>query len=93
MPIQPVPTPRPHAPPTPYRPVPHRRYRVTAAPDWHVERVKQALFSGGIARANKPEHIRNTPGIQVGACGRAGGRGASLLVKCLQLCERVGEGQ
>ena len=43
MPIQPVPTPRPHAPPTPYRPVPHRRYRVTAAPDWHVERVKQAL--------------------------------------------------
>lgn len=25
--------------------------------------VKQALFKGGIARSNKPEHIRNTPGI------------------------------
>ncbi len=26
--------------------------------------VKQALFAGGIARSNKPEGIRNTPGIQ-----------------------------
>jgi hypothetical protein len=26
--------------------------------------VKQALFKGGIGRANKPENIRNTPGIQ-----------------------------
>jgi hypothetical protein len=30
-----------------------------------VERVKQALFGGGIARANKPDGVRNTPGIQV----------------------------
>jgi hypothetical protein len=29
-----------------------------------VAQVKQALFAGGIARSNKPEHIRNTPGIQ-----------------------------
>ena len=41
------------------------RYRVTAYPDWKVERVKQALFGGGIARANKPDGVRNTPGIQV----------------------------
>ncbi|KAL4432226.1 hypothetical protein ABPG77_005988 [Micractinium sp. CCAP 211/92] len=40
------------------------RYRVTAYPDWPVERVKQALFKGGITRANKPEGVRNTPGIQ-----------------------------
>jgi hypothetical protein len=26
--------------------------------------VKRALFDGGIARSNKPEGIRNTPGIQ-----------------------------
>lgn len=37
---------------------------MTAYPDWPVERVKQALFKGGIARANKPEGVRNTPGIQ-----------------------------
>ena len=48
-------------------PPPHGRYRVTAYPDWSVERVKQALFKGGIARANKPEGVRNTPGIQAGA--------------------------
>lgn len=42
-------------------------YRVTARPDWKVAAVKQALFKGGIARANKPEGIRNTPGIQAGA--------------------------
>ena len=40
------------------------RYRVTARPDWTAARVKQALFAGGIARANKPEGVRNTPGIQ-----------------------------
>mmetsp|Transcript_11621 Transcript_11621/g.29693 ORF Transcript_11621/g.29693 Transcript_11621/m.29693 type:complete len:171 (+) Transcript_11621:251-763(+) len=40
------------------------RYRVTAHPDWTVEKVKKALFDGGIARSNKPEGIRNTPGIQ-----------------------------
>ncbi|KAK9807613.1 hypothetical protein WJX72_004150 [[Myrmecia] bisecta] len=40
------------------------RYRVTAYPDWTVAKVKQALWAGGIQRANKPEHKRNTPGIQ-----------------------------
>ena len=40
------------------------RYRVTAYRDWPVHRVKQALFAGGIARANKPDGIRNTPGIR-----------------------------
>ena len=40
------------------------RYRVTARPDWTVARVKQALFAGGIARANAPEGRRSTPGIQ-----------------------------
>ena len=45
------------------------RYRVTAYPDWTVERVKRALFGGGIARANKPEGVRNTPGIQVRPLG------------------------
>ena len=40
------------------------RYRVTAYPDWTAQKVKEALFNGGIARSNKPEHIRNTPGIQ-----------------------------
>lgn len=40
------------------------RYRVTAYPDWTARQVKEALFNGGIARSNKPEGIRNTPGIQ-----------------------------
>lgn len=40
------------------------RYRVTAYPDWTAQQVKEALFKGGIARSNKPENIRNTPGIQ-----------------------------
>lgn len=40
------------------------RYRVTALPEWPVERVKKALFDGGIERANKPEGVRNTPGIR-----------------------------
>lgn len=40
------------------------RYRVTAQPQWPVHKVKQALFDGGIARANKSEGVRNTPGIQ-----------------------------
>ena len=40
------------------------RYRVTAYRDWPVYKVKQALFAGGIARANKPEGVRNTPGIR-----------------------------
>mmetsp|Transcript_34984 Transcript_34984/g.99155 ORF Transcript_34984/g.99155 Transcript_34984/m.99155 type:complete len:176 (+) Transcript_34984:89-616(+) len=40
------------------------RYRVTAHNTWSVEEVKKALFKGGIARSNKPEHVRNTPGIQ-----------------------------
>ena len=40
------------------------RYRVTASREWPVHKVKQALFAGGIARANKPEGIRNTPGIK-----------------------------
>lgn len=66
----PLPTPPSHTPPLPsvYHPTHprHARYRVTAYPDWPVERVKQALFKGGIARANKPEGVRNTPGIQVG---------------------------
>ena len=29
-----------------------------------LSQVKKALFDGGIARANKPEGVRNTPGIQ-----------------------------
>lgn len=29
-----------------------------------MQKVKQALFDGGIARANKPDDVRNTPGIQ-----------------------------
>lgn len=29
-----------------------------------ARQVKQALFDGGISRANKPESVRNTPGIQ-----------------------------
>eukprot|EP00889_Picochlorum_renovo_P003820 jgi/Picre1/30850/NNA_006209.t1 len=40
------------------------RYRVTAYPDWTAQQVKEALFNGGIARSNKPEEVRNTPGIQ-----------------------------
>ena len=40
------------------------RYRVTAYRDWPVQKVKQALFAGGIARANKPDGVRNTPGIR-----------------------------
>ena len=40
------------------------RYRVTAFRDWPVRKVKEALFAGGIARANKPDEIRNTPGIR-----------------------------
>ena len=40
------------------------RYRVTAYPDWTARQVKEALFNGGIARSNKPEEVRNTPGIQ-----------------------------
>ncbi len=48
---------------------------MTAYPDWPVERVKQALFKGGITRANKPEGVRNTPGIQAGflLCGMGWG--------------------
>lgn len=40
------------------------RYLVSGKPEWTVAQVKQALFDGGIARANKPEGVRNTPGIQ-----------------------------
>lgn len=40
------------------------RYRVTAHPIWPVHKVKQALYEGGISRSNKPEDVRNTPGIQ-----------------------------
>jgi hypothetical protein len=40
------------------------RYRVTAYPDWTALKVKEALFKGGIARANKPSDVSNTPGIQ-----------------------------
>lgn len=40
------------------------RYRVTAHPNWPVHKVKQALYEGGISRSNKPEDVRNTPGIQ-----------------------------
>eukprot|EP01025_Chloroclados_australasicus_P043219 TRINITY_DN46078_c1_g1_i1.p2 TRINITY_DN46078_c1_g1~~TRINITY_DN46078_c1_g1_i1.p2 ORF type:complete len:102 (+),score=9.24 TRINITY_DN46078_c1_g1_i1:30-308(+) len=40
------------------------RYRVTAYPEWSVERVKQALWDGGIERSNKPEGKRSTPGLQ-----------------------------
>jgi hypothetical protein len=29
-----------------------------------VHKVKQALLAGGIARANKADGIRNTPGIR-----------------------------
>ncbi|KAK9839277.1 hypothetical protein WJX81_005455 [Elliptochloris bilobata] len=39
------------------------RYRVTAYRDWTVARVKQALWDGGIQRSNKPESVRNTPGL------------------------------
>ena len=37
---------------------------MTAYRDWPVGRVKQALIAGGISRANKPDGIRNTPGIR-----------------------------
>lgn len=40
------------------------RYRVTARPDWTVEKVKRALFDGGIARSNKPPGKSATPGIR-----------------------------
>ncbi|KAF5843779.1 hypothetical protein DUNSADRAFT_8295 [Dunaliella salina] len=40
------------------------RYRVTAKPDWSVEKVKQALWNGGIQRANAPEAMRSTPGLR-----------------------------
>lgn len=40
------------------------RYLVSGQPEWTVAQVKQALFEGGIARTNKPEGVRNTPGIQ-----------------------------
>eukprot|EP00775_Hariotina_reticulata_P011179 gene11179-11329_t len=39
------------------------RYRVSATPDMTVAQVKQALFAGGIHRANKPPAKSNTPGI------------------------------
>ncbi len=26
--------------------------------------VKQALWNGGIERSNKPQHVRNTPGLE-----------------------------
>ena len=26
--------------------------------------VKQALWQGGIERSNKPQHVRNTPGLE-----------------------------
>jgi len=39
------------------------RRRITAFDNFCLQ-VKQALFEGGIARTNKPEGIRNTPGIQ-----------------------------
>ena len=38
------------------------RYRVEAYPDWTAERVAEALFRGGIARATNPNG--NTPGIR-----------------------------
>ena len=38
------------------------RYRVEAYPDWTVRKVCEALFDGGITRANKPNS--NTPGIK-----------------------------
>lgn len=28
------------------------RYRVTAFPDWTVQRVKEALFAGGVSRSD-----------------------------------------
>lgn len=37
------------------------RYRVEAYPDWTAAQVKQALFKGGIQRANNPNRV--TPGI------------------------------
>ncbi|GAX84182.1 hypothetical protein CEUSTIGMA_g11605.t1 [Chlamydomonas eustigma] len=40
------------------------RYRVTAEPTWSVAKVKQALWSGGISRSNKPEGKRTTPGLR-----------------------------
>lgn len=64
------------------------RYRVTAYPDWTVERVKRALFVGGIARANKPEHIRNTPGIQAG--WRPAAEGSSMRLPLLPSCGCAG---
>jgi hypothetical protein len=42
------------------------RYRVTCSPDWTAARLKQALWDGGIARANKAQDGEEgaTPGIQ-----------------------------
>ncbi len=66
------------------------RYRVTAQPEWPVHRVKQALFDGGIGRSNKPEGVRNTPGIQrwqdlVGV-SRARGSALNVSVACYMTC-------
>ena len=40
------------------------RYRVEAYPDWTVGRLKQALWNGGIQRANRPAEVAATPGLQ-----------------------------
>mmetsp|Transcript_18670 Transcript_18670/g.55687 ORF Transcript_18670/g.55687 Transcript_18670/m.55687 type:complete len:157 (-) Transcript_18670:234-704(-) len=40
------------------------RYRVTAEPGWTVAEVKQALWAGGIARANKPPERGGVPGMR-----------------------------
>lgn len=37
---------------------------VTAAPTDSVARVKQALVAGGISNADRPAHVRHTPGIR-----------------------------
>jgi len=39
------------------------RYRVTADPSWTVSKAKEALWAGGIARSNRTEGPRATPGL------------------------------
>ena len=67
------------------------RYRVTCAPDWTAAQLKQALWAGGIARANKGEGEGEgaAPGMQrwqdivsfslvgVGGLGRRGSRASA----------------
>ena len=40
------------------------RFRLEAYPDWTVAKFKQALFDGGVQRANPPADVAATPGVQ-----------------------------